>query len=80
MTHLESRPSKTNPGSEYDFYMDCVCPTDKKEELLGLLRANSLSVNVLSRDPGMDEGVCVCVCVCACVCLCVCVYVVCACV
>ncbi len=59
MTHLESRPSKTNPGSEYDFYTDCVCPPEKKEELLTLLRENSLSVNVLSRDPEIDEGVCV---------------------
>nr|CAA76184.1 phenylalanine hydroxylase [Geodia cydonium] len=55
MTHLESRPSKSNPGSEYDFYVDCVCPPDKKEDLLSSLRANSLTVNILSRDPGEDE-------------------------
>lgn len=56
MTHLESRPSKTNPGSQYDFYVDCVCPADKKDELVSALRTHSLSVNVLSRDPSVDEG------------------------
>ena len=56
MKHLESRPSKSNPGSEYDFYVDCVCPPEVKEELLSSLKAHSISVNVLSRDPGMDEG------------------------
>ena len=56
MKHLESRPSKTNPVSEYDFYVDCVCPSDKKEQLLSTLKANSGSVSVLSREPGEDEG------------------------
>ncbi len=23
MTHIESRPSRTDPGTDYDFYIDC---------------------------------------------------------
>ena len=56
MTHIESRPSKANMDSEIDYYVDCICPLDKKEDFISALRAKSLTVSVLSHDPGVDEG------------------------
>ena len=56
MTHIESRPSKTNPGMEYDFYVDYICTEEKRAELVKNLNGYSTSVNVLSRTPQKDEG------------------------
>ena len=57
MTHIESRPSKTNPGVEYDFYVDCVSTDEQKQLLLEKLNPISCKVvNVLSRAPSNDEG------------------------
>ena len=56
MTHIESRPSKTNPGVEYDFFVNYVCSEEKRTELVGKLSCYSTSINVLSRTPKKDEG------------------------
>ena len=56
LTHIESRPSITNPGQEYDFYIDCECAADVKEELLKQLKTVSLSHRVMARTPSEDEG------------------------
>ena len=56
MTHIESRPSKSNPGNEYDFYVDYVCSEEKRVELVSKLNGYSSSVSVLSRTPQKDEG------------------------
>ena len=56
MTHIESRPSKTNPGSEYDFYVDYICSEEKRAELVDKLNGYAASVNILSRTPQKDEG------------------------
>ena len=56
LTHIESRPSITNPGQEYDFYIDCECAADVKEELLKELKTVSLSHRVMARTPSEDEG------------------------
>lgn len=57
MTHLESRPSKSNPGIEYDFYVECCCTDQQKQELVEKLTDYANKVNVLSRDPSEDEGI-----------------------
>ena len=57
MTHIESRPSKANPGTEYDFYVDYICSEEKRTELVEKLNGYSTSVNVLSRNPQKDEGI-----------------------
>ncbi len=59
MTHLESRPSKSSPGNEYDFYVECTCTEELKDKLLEELKQLSSTVNVLSRNPSKDEGRCV---------------------
>ena len=56
MTHIESRPSKTNPGTEYDFYVDYICSEEKRAKLVKTLNSYTTSVNVLSRTPQKDEG------------------------
>lgn len=56
MTHIESRPSKSKPGAEYDFYVECVCTDEQKEKLVKRLEDYSTNVNILSRDPNKDEG------------------------
>ena len=56
MSHIESRPSKSSPGAEYDFYVDCHCPKEKRDALMKKLRECSRAVNVLSRSPQKDEG------------------------
>ena len=56
MTHIESRPSKSKPGAEYDFYVECSCTEEQKEKLVEELKKYSTNVNVLSRDPNKDEG------------------------
>ena len=56
MTHIESRPSKTNPGAEYDFYADYSCTEEQRTELIKKLNDYTTSINVLSRTPQKDEG------------------------
>ena len=58
MNHIESRPSRNNPGKEYDFYVNCSgCPQKKIDQLVELLRpmATSLNVQRMSK-PAEDEG------------------------
>ena len=59
MTHIESRPSKIHAGSEYDFYVDCACAEQLKDQLVEKLKDISLRVNVLSREPNKEESTCV---------------------
>ena len=56
MSHIESRPSKTNPGKEYDFYVDYICSEEKRAELVTKLKEYTTSINLLSRSPQQDEG------------------------
>jgi prephenate dehydratase len=56
MTHIESRPSKANPGKEYDFYIDYICSEEKRAELVAKLKEYTTSINLLSRSPQQDEG------------------------
>ena len=56
LTHIESRPSVNNAGTEYDFYMDCDCESSVKEEFLTQLKAVAVSVRVMARTPSEDEG------------------------
>ena len=57
MTHIESRPSKTKPGAEYDFYVECICTDEQKEKLVAELDTYSNNVSILSREPSKDEGI-----------------------
>ena len=57
MTHIESRPSKANPGKEYDFYVDYICSEEKRAELVAKLKEYTTSINLLSRSPQKDEGI-----------------------
>ena len=50
LSHIESRPSKTNPGAEYDFYVKCVCSEVKRLELVDRLIGHVTSVRVLQED------------------------------
>ena len=56
MSHIESRPSKSHAGSEYDFYVDCEGVVNK-EELAEKLQRHASNISVLSRSPKKDEGV-----------------------
>ena len=56
LTHIESRPSISNAGMEYDFFMDCECQTPSKEEFLTKLRGLAMSVRVMARSPSENEG------------------------
>lgn len=56
MTHIESRPSKSNPGAEYDFYVECSCTDEQKQKLLEELKNYSTNTSILSRDPTENEG------------------------
>lgn len=51
MTHIESRPSRTNAGSEYDFFVDVDCLPDKMEQLVASLKAQATKVTVHTRSP-----------------------------
>ena len=55
MTHIESRPSKKNPGLEYDFYIDCEVPKDIMENLFQRLKTTTDGVSVHARSPGKEE-------------------------
>ena len=57
MSHIESRPSKSHPGSKYDFYVDCEGVVNK-DDLAEKLQSHASNISVLSRSPKKDEGVC----------------------
>lgn len=58
MSHIESRPSRSNPGEEYDFYVNCSgCPQEKIDRLVELLKPMSTSLSVQRSKPANeDEG------------------------
>lgn len=56
MNHIESRPSRNNPGKEYDFYVNCSdCPQEKIDQLVELLKPKSTSLSVQRSKPAEDE-------------------------
>ena len=55
MTHIESRPSKSCPGSEYEFYADCEGVEDG-DLLVEKLQVYASNISVLARSPKKDEG------------------------
>ena len=57
LTHIESRPSITNPGQEYDFYLDCQCDRDTLARLVQELEGFAVKVSVKTVNPEEDEGV-----------------------
>lgn len=56
MTHIESRPSQTNPGVEYDFYVDCDGSTGTVDTLVEEIKKLAFNVSIQSRQPKGDEG------------------------
>lgn len=54
MTHIESRPSKSCPGSEYEFYADCEGVEDG-DLLVEKLQVYASNISVLARSPKKDE-------------------------
>lgn len=56
LSHIESRPSQTNPGVEYDFYAQCECLEDKKAELVSRLKRYSTSVRIVQEEPKVTEN------------------------
>lgn len=50
LTHIESRRSKSNPGTEYDIYTQCVCAEEKKSDLLNKLDSYSSDVKVVQEE------------------------------
>lgn len=57
MNHIESRPSRNNPGKEYDFYVNCSgCPQEKIDRLVELLKPMAMSLSVQRSKPAKDEG------------------------
>ena len=57
MSHIRSRPSKSHPELEYDFYMDCEGAVNK-DNLAEKLQSHTSNISVLSRSPKKDEGMC----------------------
>ena len=57
LTHIESRPSITKPGQEYDFYLDCQCDRDTLARLVKELEVFAVKVSVKTVNPEKDEGV-----------------------
>ena len=56
LTHIESRPSKDNPGKEYDFFTSCSeCSQEKADHLLELLKPLVTSVSV-EQSKSTDES------------------------
>ena len=55
LTHIESRPSKRKPGEEYDFYVDCECAEESKEEVTSKLSACATNVTLHARSPNKDN-------------------------
>ena len=56
LTHIESRPSMSKPGEEYDYYVDCECAEQSKEEVMSKLSACATNVTLHVRSPKSDEG------------------------
>ena len=54
LSHIESRPSKSRPGAEYDFYVDSHCPKEKRDALMKKLRVCTTEVNVLNSEAGIS--------------------------
>ena len=57
ITHIESRPSKTNPGKEYDFFVEF--DGGKKEEidnLVARLKTQTTSIIVHARNTKDGES------------------------
>ena len=50
LTHIESRTSKTNPGTEYDFYAECVCYGERRADLVNNLEKYSTSVKIVQDE------------------------------
>ena len=57
MTHIESRPSVSKPGQEYDFYVDCQCDRATLTRLVEELEGFAVKVSVKTENPEEDEGV-----------------------
>lgn len=54
LTHIESRPSQSNPGETFDFFTSCSdCSQEKVNHLLGLIKPLVTSVVV---EEAKDEG------------------------
>lgn len=51
LSHIESRPSKINPGVEFDFYAQCVCSAEEKAGLVASLRSYSTDVRIVQEEP-----------------------------
>ena len=59
LTHIESRPSKTNPGIEYGFFVDCDCSSEGvKEQLLERLQSCVTSIAVVPKDSNSTADRC----------------------
>ena len=55
LSHIESRPSQTNPGVEYDFYARCGCSEDKRGDLVARLKSYSTGVRTVQDEPGIER-------------------------
>lgn len=57
MTHIESRPSRSSPGTEYDFFVDCEVDGERVKALQQSLesRATNLSIHARDREAKKDE-------------------------
>ncbi len=55
MTHIESRPSRTNPGSNYDFFIDCDGASENIQRLVTQLKQLADDVTVHARQPKDDQ-------------------------
>lgn len=55
LTHIESRPSITKPGEEYDFYVDCQCDRATLAKLVKELERFAVKVSVKTASPEEDE-------------------------
>lgn len=55
LSHIESRPSRTSPGVEYDFYVRCGCSEDEKADLVARLKRYSTGVRIVQEEPGRSE-------------------------
>lgn len=55
MTHIESRPSRSNPGKEYDFFIDCKAPRDMIEKLVKQVSTYTNNVTIQSTSPVENE-------------------------
>ena len=52
LSHIESRSSKINPGVEYDFFAEFICPElQKRTELVAQLNTYATSVRIVENGP-----------------------------